>query len=326
MCMMQIFKTLQVLIYLFLIPLSLLSSIQRGNVDIPIAEITVSKGFDYAHCFVSGGNPFLFCYDSHTGKAALWNMFGENTPIQTIALGTNWNVFEFVNHENNCDLITLSNGGRVRLTKNILSKSISIAHSFEEDFSDRWSLSKLFPHIDSLYLLSYSKETGTILINTLHHSESFSLRKTNVVQIEPDWDNLQLVENNNNFIVLKQCKKNNRIVVERASKNGQMISENLFNNIFQGADIFELKPTANWTNANLVLANQKVMLFLYCSSNGEVQILLQNDSEKSFTDIYKTKWSKGWSQFEVIYLNGDPHLFHYKESTGLARISKISID
>lgn len=324
--MIQILKTLQVFIYLFLFPLTLLSFSQRGNVDIPIAEITVSKGFDFAHCFVSNNVPYLFCYDSHTGKAALWNMFGENTPIQTMTLGTNWNVFEFVNHEHNFDMLSLSSDGRVRLTKDILSKRISNAHSFEEGFPDKWSLSKLLPHNDSLYLLRYSNETGTILINTLQNSGSFSLQKTSAVQIESGWDNLQLAENIDNFIVLKHCKKTNRIVVERASKHGQMTANNIFKHIFGTTDCTELKPATIWTNASLVLSNQKVMLFLYSNSNGEVQILMHNDTEKSFTDIYKTRWSKGWSNFEVIYLNDVPHLFHYKESAGLARISRISID
>ncbi len=324
--MMQILTTLQVFIYLLLFPLTLLSSGLRGNVDIPIAEITVSKGFDYAHCFVNNNNPYLFCYDSHTGKAALWNMFGGNTPIQSMTLGTNWSFFEFVHQEDGANLIALSCDGKMRLAKDVLNTSVSDIQSFDKGIPDKWSSSAIMHHDNSSNLLLYSKETGRILMNSLQLAGSLSLGTTSFVQVESGWDDLQLAENSDYYILLMHSTKTNRIVVHRIPKQGRMSVEKLFKNTTDQTELGELQSAANWTNANLVLYNQKVMLFLYCSSDGEVQILLQNGTEKSFTDIYKTKWSKGWSKFEVIYLNGVPHLFHYKESSGLARISKISIE
>lgn len=97
-----------------------------------------------------------------------------------------------------------------------------------------------------------------------------------------------------------------------------------------GSPIYSKKWSSGWTNINFHEFKGKVYFFHQKSSEGTARInrLDYNEIMANKTmgpKIYEDKWSSGWTTTEFFVHNNILYFFHYKKSTGLARLNAATM-
>ena len=299
---------------------------QTVGFDNPNINLNLNKGFDIAYSYVVDNKPHLFCYDTHTGKAAFWNMNQSDKPIVSLSIGTNWDFFTVVNGSHNDQLYLLadSKGGKIKISKDILE----IANNNQSDFdsgleNEQWSSTQMITIKNTNYLFRYSNVTRTTILNRIDSNTNQIDIKSQKYELAPNWDSFGITNTDKELYMLKHSKFQKQIVVERIQFQKFSDNELPGANLFENNKQLEYDTKNSWTESRIFLANKKLYLLLYSATSGDIQLLLIDDSMTHINSIYKTNWSKGWSNFNVIFLENVPYLFHHKEANGLARISKI---
>lgn len=297
-----------------------LSFAQLAGFETPKVNLTLNKGFDIAYAYVIGNEPHMFCYDTHTGKAAFWRMSYGNKPLASLSIGNSWNFFCTIRTSQGSPLYLLANSqtGDVKTTLNILDiaskNQVSINNTFD---NTQWSTTSVVHLNLEPYLFRYIGTTGEVLLNRIHPQTALIDDTPTSHTIEPQWDHIEFAQSQECIYVLKHSTAKKSIVMECVKHNTAS------SNPLEATLRLTYETTTEWTSSTIFTFKEMAYLLLYSAMSGEIMLLQANEDMTQLVTLYKTTWSTGWTNFNVIYLNSWPYLFHHKESNGLARLSRI---
>ena len=301
---------------------------QPVGFDIPTINLNLNKGFDITYSYVLRDVPHMFCYDSHTGKAAFWNMAKGERPIVSLSLDKNWEHFSVIQGNNNRMLYILANSyeGKLKITNDILQIASKDTSILSNGFSNnQWSLTEIVTFGATPYLFRYSRTTGEGWLNEIDPELGQIAKETVKYRLESGWSSISFTQTAGGIYVLKRSRFKETIAVE-------LISTDKYPNNIPNSKLFETNKQLRyedaqaWTDAVFFANDKQRYLFLYNSVNGHINLLQLCESLSGYTKSYATTWSTGWSNFNVIEIEGKPYLFHHKEANGLARISRIILE
>lgn len=304
--------------------MSLLGSAQEVEFDNPYINLTLNKGFDIACSYVADNKPQMFCYDSHTGKAAFWDMPHGQKPLVSLSIGKNWNFFRTIRGNSNELLYLLADkqNSKVKVCDNILSIASNGANQSMNTSLEQWTYLNVFVADSSPYIFRYTKDSGNTSIHSLSKENSIDKESLSQHQLKTIWDNFSFAQNKNFLYILKQSETEQKINIEQIEVS-KIINRN--SNVFGNGKSTTLSSNSEWTKSILFTSNSSTYILLYNSQNGKIELLQIDDNTLQITSKYKATWSTGWTNFNVIFLDKKPYLFHHKESNGLARLSRIHI-
>lgn len=321
----------QCILFLALYTYATMGFSQRLKIEVPVYDITLNKGFDIADVFLQNGAPYMYCYDTQTGMFGVWNMSDGNNPITHGNVKPAWDMLKMYSSKSSFALIKAKN--EKSGVKSILSKStlmnelLQSKNVHEYNYSGSWSFLNSYNYNKNQFLFLYSHNSGAQQIFQLGANIDSSVVVWDK-SIEKGIDFFDIVSTSTHHYILIRSLADKKISLLRYNLDGtdnklSWIPDH--NNLTKNRRL-SFEVTTNWSHSKLFYYNDAIYVFLYQKSSGAIKVFAVDERVRSLTCVFNTSWSADWSNFSFIYIDGNPYIFHQKESNGLARLSRIVIN
>ncbi|MFP4556764.1 MAG: hypothetical protein ACLFNU_07825 [Bacteroidales bacterium] len=318
-------KTHLTLIALFFSPVLLFS--QSLKIEVPIYDITLNKGFDIADVYMQDGVPYMYCYDTQTGLFGVWNMSDSENPITQGNISSGWDMLKMHCSKSSTTLLKARKGKNeveTILSGCTFANPLKQTNIYEKNYSGSWSFMNTFSFNKEQFLFLYSNSSGSQNIKQLSTIAPDSIRNVRSINYEKGIDFFDIVSTSTHHYLLLRSSAKKRISILKYNLDGSKSEVSWIpdhDRLVNRKMNYEL--ATKWSHTKLFRYNNAVYVFLYEKSSGAIKVFAVDESLTSLSCIFNTIWSSDWTNFNFVYIDDIPYLFHQKESNGLARLSRI---